>query len=366
MKKKRFLTMLVLLMTAATGAWAQDPATYKVTMKEGTVDAENWTISPAEAKTDGVAEGTAVTATYSGKKRVKSVLATGLTPPPPPEATPLTIEAITAGTIMVYYPQSGMKYSKDGGTTKTTLSASTSITVAAGDKVEFYGNGTSITSYNNSNNKTKIQGSGNGFTSKVYGNIMSLVDETGYETATTLTGNSNFKELFNGYDKLTDASGLLLPATTLTQHCYNSMFIGCTSLKAGPAKLPSESLTASCYMSMFSGCTALTEAPELPATTLANYCYSNMFKNCTSLKTAPTLPATTLVNYCYQAMFEGCSNLVSVTCLATSISASNCLTNWLKDAGNGMWATNPKLYVDPSMTTATWNNGNFTVTAVTE
>ena len=35
---------------------------------------------------------------------------------------------------------------------------------------------------------------------------------------------------------------------------------------------------------MFQGCTSLVNAPELPATTLSNYCYQNMFYGCTSLK----------------------------------------------------------------------------------
>lgn len=68
--KKRFLSMLVLLAAVATGAWAQEPATtYKVTLQEGTEDAENWSV-PAEA-----AEGSPVTATYNGEKKVKSVKA---------------------------------------------------------------------------------------------------------------------------------------------------------------------------------------------------------------------------------------------------------------------------------------------------
>ena len=61
--------MLVLLMTVVTGAWAQEPATYKVTLQEGTEDATNWTI-PAEAPA-----GSPVTATYNGTKKVKSVKA---------------------------------------------------------------------------------------------------------------------------------------------------------------------------------------------------------------------------------------------------------------------------------------------------
>ena len=67
----------------------------------------------------------------------------------------------------------------------------------------------------------------------------------------------------------------------------------------------------------------------LPATTLENGCYDSMFKNCKSLIKAPALPATTLANYCYSGMFRGCTSLNYIKCLATNISASNCLTNWL-------------------------------------
>ncbi len=66
---KKLLCLLVLLLTATTGAWAQEPTTYKVTLQEGTEDAKNWTV-PAEA-----AEGATVTATYKGDKKVKSVKA---------------------------------------------------------------------------------------------------------------------------------------------------------------------------------------------------------------------------------------------------------------------------------------------------
>ena len=65
--------MLVLLAAVATGAMAQ--TTYKVSVKEGTEDATSWTITPPEATTTGVAQGTEVTATYSGAKKVKSVKA---------------------------------------------------------------------------------------------------------------------------------------------------------------------------------------------------------------------------------------------------------------------------------------------------
>ena len=301
-----------------------------------------------------------------------------------PLSTPITLEALTTGTIEVDisgggstppspwaskgFPGGGsssisMKYSKNGGE-KQTITSTTTINVNAGDKVQFYGDGTTTTSYKG----TKISGTA---LVKAYGNIMSLVDETGFATSTTLATEA-FYELFKDNTYLTDASDLLLPAETLAQSCYESMFDGCTSLTKTPA-LPATTLAKSCYFSMFYGCTALTvapalpagtmanscykamfdgctaltaapalpaetladdcysmmflectaltAAPALPATTLAQFCYDRMFLNCTSLTTAPTLPATTMVNCCYSQMFYGCTSLNSVTCLATDINA---------------------------------------------
>ncbi len=65
--RTRILSILALLLMTAAGAVAQ---TYTVTVKEGTADATKWTISPSSA-----AAGVTVTATYSGKLKVKSVKA---------------------------------------------------------------------------------------------------------------------------------------------------------------------------------------------------------------------------------------------------------------------------------------------------
>ena len=244
-------------------------------------------------------------------------------------STPLTMEALTAGTIVIKSPKVNMQYSQNGGSKMKIYSSDDfPINVSAGDKVAFYGDGTNITAYNG----TKI--AGGTAQVKVYGNIMSLVDETGYETATALSAEQTFDSFFDSNANLTDASGLLLPATTLTTRCYEFLF---------------------------NGCAALTAAPALPATSLASYCYSAMFNNCVALTAAPALPAKVLAPRCYQNMFKGCTKLSSVTCLATDISANNCLNNWLQSAGTG--ATNPTLYVDASMTGATWNNGSFAVKA---
>ena len=43
-----------------------------------------------------------------------------------------------------------------------------------------------------------------------------------------------------------------------------------------------------CYAYMFYGCTALATAPELPATTLTDNCYQGMFIRCTNIKLSTT------------------------------------------------------------------------------
>ena len=318
MIKKRFLSMLVLLAAVATGAWAQE--TYKVSVKEGTTDATNWQGKAGEGEyqalpLEGVAAGTAVSVKYNGTKKVKSVKAVKAAQADPMLAVPMTIEAITAGSINVAHPKAGMQYSLDGGATKYAVTTG-NIALNVGDKVQFYGDGTSITKYGDPvmDDCTMINGSGEGFTCKVYGNIMSLLDEENFAKATTLSDRYTFKYLFYNNTKLTDASGLLLPATTLKESCYRSMFDGCTALAAAPA---------------------------LPATQLAMHCYREMFNGCSALTAAPVLPATKLVMYCYFSMFNYCQNLATVTCLATSgINQDYSTSYWLNVAGTDVQGSN--------------------------
>ena len=332
---------------------------YTVSLKDGVKDAAKWTAKVGEGQAQALPIGglkgdgsETVTLKYNGRLKVKSVKATSDAAPaeePDPLAVPMTIEAITAGSIKVTSPKEGMQYSLDGGKTKYAVTTD-DIVLNVGDKVQFYGNGTSITSYNG----TIITGSGDGFTCKVYGNIMSLLDETGFATATTLSANNTFRSLFSDFTTLTDASGLLLPATTLNNSCYYSMFQGCSALTAAPA-LPATTLAPSCYYYMFQGCSALTAAPELPATKLATGCYLMMFMGCTALTTAPVLPATQLANNCYRQMFMGCSKLATVICLATSgINQLSSTINWLGSAGTQAEGTKT-IY---TVSTAEWPTGN--------
>ena len=291
--------------------WTTDVYGFKVKLADRTADADNWTATVGTSTTakplpvGGLSKGDAVTLKYNGRLRVKDVTATTDAEPEEPVtlATPLTIEALTAGTIQVEMEDelsTGMKYSLYGGTKKTTIYNTTNIAVAKGDKVQFYGNGTSTQVYGDLPVVT-ILGSGEGFQTKVYGNIMSLLDETDYATNYTALTSDNryaFFELFNGNSTLIDASELLLPATTLAEGCYQRMFLDCTSLTTAP-KLPATTLAAYCYLGMFQGCTSLTNAYVKVAHTISNDNeFASMFANSsTNGATLHTTPGNNKVSW---------------------------------------------------------------------
>ena len=206
-------------------------------------------------------------------------------------------------------------YSIDDGKTWTTFTtpndtyggtALTTPTIHAGQKVLWKGIGNQ-----NWNNGAycKITATGN---FNVCGNIMSLLYGDNFigETDLSVTTSAPFKSLFIENNKLISAENLILPATTLSERCYNEMFYQCSSLTTTP-ELPATTLATACYANMFRDCTSLTTAPELPATILSEGCYSYMFENCTSLTGAPELPATTVTNGCYSGMFSDCTSLTT-------------------------------------------------------
>lgn len=76
-----------------------------------------------------------------------------------------------------------------------------------------------------------------------------------------------------------------------------------------------------------------------------------MFNGCSSLTTAPELPATTLVDWCYGYMFLDCTKLNYIKMLATDISATTCLTMWVRGvASNGTFVKNPAMTTLPTGT----------------
>ena len=231
---------------------------------------------------------------------------------------PLTFDIISGGTIYWKGTARTIEYRKNEGEW-ISITTETNIDVEAGDTLEFRGNNMSY--------------DGNSFGSddncrfSLMGNIMSLINAFFYPILTSVSPYA-FKGLFQNYpgqgsQGLCDASNLLLPATTLAERCYDSMFYGCEGLTAAPA-LPATTLASECYCYMFRGCTNLTTAPELPATTLAGNCYYGMFYNCRNLTAAPELPATTLAGNCYYGMFQNCTSLTTAPELPATTLTSSC------------------------------------------
>ena len=316
----------------------------------------------------------------------------------------MTLSALGDGEITITIPAelsskyaTSFSYSKDKSTWTDTIVDNTaktiSIPITSGDNVYFKGD--ALTWFDEENyGGLSINSTANIDAS---GNIMSLLYGDNFEDKTTLPVgyNFNFSGLFSSNEHLINAKDLKLPATTLNDNCYYSMFDSCISLVNAPAlpattlanscyenmfstcsslnaapelpattlathcyfsmfsdcetlttapELPATTLTMSCYAYMFSGCTSLTAATELPATTLAKSCYNCMFSGCTSLTTAPQLPATALVNSCYFRMFYECSSLNNITMLATDISSTDCLTDWVNGvASTGTFTKSPEM-----------------------
>lgn len=231
---------------------------------------------------------------------------------------PLTLEAIAAGNITFANNSGGkVQYRLNNGPW-TPLGGT--ITVKAKDKVCFQGKNAS---YWPGSDPSIISCNSPCY---IYGNIMSLVDSINYATETSLTANDTFRGFFENNTNLRNdpVKDLQLPATTLRNGCYKSMFAGCTGL---------------------------TRAPVLPAPTLVANCYAFMFDGCTGLTKAPDLPAPTLVDNCYQCMFRGCSSLAYIKCLATSISATDCTSQWVE----GVTKTEGTFV---KATSANWSTGN--------
>lgn len=307
--------------------------------------------------------------------------------------TPLTLEATENETTVTITNNSGVNfsYTVNGGDPVST-SAHATITLQSGDIVQFNSTNSALGVNSNLSNPSSINALSVRVDKKsyVYGNVMSMVNDAGdFATDVTLADYA-MPRLFSGdysasnhIDFLADKP-LMLPATNISKYCYSGMFAHCKELSTLPSgflpatvmqegcyrfmfdqcsgltTLPDDLLPAGgsgggslaklCYKDMFQGCSGLTTLADdfLPATTLAVECYEAMFSGCSGLTHAPILRAPTLEEECYDTMFGDCRKLSEVTCLATNISALNCLAYWLSYAGSNVSGTKT-LYVDPSM-----------------
>ena len=216
------------------------------------------------------------------------------------KATPLTLVAQADGKITVTFNNgitlaNDIKYTINGGAEQTIAKNTTGsfdIEVKKGDVVQLYSLNSSLggSAVAGARGTTRAVDSSAKYINirpsmktEIYGNVMSLLKgKDNLESATALEAKNAFYGLFAGAEKLVNNTErlLVLPATTLTEGCYQDMFNGCKGIE---------------------------KAPELPAPKLE--------KNC------------------YQEMFYDCAKLNSVTCLATDIKAENSTKDWLGKAG---------------------------------
>ena len=219
----------------------------------------------------------------------------------------LTFNVLTDGTIVWKAFNNTVKtieYSINGGEWNSITSSSSgeSFTVDKNDVIRF--RGTNSTYATSKSNYSGFEGGSATF--NIEGNIHSLLYGDDFASNNSLTNSTyQFCSLFKKA-LVISAENLILPATTLKNYCYRALFSWCTTLE---------------------------KAPVLPATTLATGCYWYMFEQC-AISSAPELNATNLVDECYGHMFEGCASLNYVKCMATSISATNCKVDWLKNVSS--------------------------------
>ena len=252
----------------------------------------------------------------------------------------LTTIARESGTIVLdtTYAQNESQYSLDEGVTWSTLKQNTNATptLQAGDRVMWRGLGDSGSDGRFTFSATTIE-------FDVEGNPMSLHYDSSTDTFGTACSDYDCKSLFKN-TKVVDASNLDWGTVTTKKGCFQGMFKGCTSLTKAPSVVPAPNPTSgsSGYCQyMFDGCTSLTDAPQLPATSLSQYCYNWMFYNCTSLQTAPELPALTLSSHCYENMFNGCSSLNYIKAMFTTTPSSTYTLSWVKGvAATGTFVKN--------------------------
>ena len=251
---------------------------------------------------------------------------------------PVCMKMARQGTVTVKNPRNlTIEYSLDNENW-TAFSSDLSLDLDRGEMVYFRGENASY-GYEVDDNGDIVNG-GNGYTNirssakcYLFGNIMSLInpDPDVFSSLTELTAPYTFYELFS--DDGEDGGNpiaprmcshpsidLILPATTLTAHCYREMF---EMSGIDRMVLPATQMKPYCYERMFNYCTRFVVPPVLPATELADYCYSYMFYRC-GLKTAPELPATVMAMDCYGHMFDQCASLLEAPVIHATSLAKEC------------------------------------------
>ena len=294
----------------------------------------------------------------------------------------LTFEAIedcTFGFVHVQEENPNLQYSLDDGTTWVELEREGTVTINAGDKINWRGTCTVFDSRSTHGighftSTAKFNAIGNPLSlltddfinirniSEAPYVFMSLftrtnvVDASKLELKATVLSNDCYAYMFASCKDLENAPDLL--AYKLAEYCYDNMFIGCDKLIKAPDLLSHE-LAKNCYHSMFAGCKSLTVTPNLSEAVLKYGCFYGMFQNCTSLTKVTALPSTHLDTYCYTSMFEGCTSLTKVPVLPATELALGCYQKMFKGCTSlnkveAMFIKNEPVHIHAGKPTTDW------------
>lgn len=251
---------------------------------------------------------------------------------------PLYVEAIED--LTVSFSTNDIEYSLDNETWQTLSAGTNTPTIQAGERVYFAASNLTVSS-SVGIGSFSMTGKCN-----IGGDISSMINGKDARNTTTVPS-SYFRNLFYPCANIIDATSLLLPATSLGENCYRSMFNSCTGLISAPKVLPAESMSYACYNFMFKGCSSLKNAPQILATSVAESCFSGMFQDCVILSTAPDLLPTSISSRCYENMFNGCSSLTYIKAMFLTEPSSSTTAYWVY--GVALYGT----FVKNSA--ATWN-----------
>ena len=296
---------------------------------------------------------------------------------------PLTINALDQVSLTVNSRYSGgtVYYRVKGDTTWQSLTSGQTLTIQPQAPVQLMGYSGATGLFSGGTQSGHYE---------VYGNVMSLVHGENFIGQTVIPSSlvDCFYATFRNCQSLVSIKNLVMPATTLSDGCYRSMFNKCWYLEELPdvflpanaqlssaccrytfeelgnnlgqsievpsGFLPTTNLAVACYEAMFSRAN-ISKAPELPATIMQTKCYMQMFQYCTGLTASSFLPEVVFPQTPYpnsfSSMFNMCNRLSTVTCLATSGIGDASNTNlWLTGV-----AANGTFYKHPN---ATWPSGN--------
>jgi hypothetical protein len=147
----------------------------------------------------------------------------------------------------------------------------------------------------------------------VEGNIMSLIYGSDFVGKTVMKGTRTFFDLFVNQSNIITSHKLILPATTLTEACYEHMFSGCKNMINCPEVLPATTVGKKSYHRMLQGCEKMVTVPQISATKVMSEGCKQMFEGCKSF--TDQVPEELIYNVteaedsAFWSFFNACTNM---------------------------------------------------------